>query len=1051
MENAFAFLCFDDFNDAVATQGADGAEARSNARSSHKTTGRVPTLDDSSSSEDAVHEEEDDSDSSASADTRSAVRIAGWEILYEENVWKGDMEHFPILHGMSRLKPASSKAPVSSASKPRKPGSKANLRTFTTTEKEIILDCVTFYRKHYKEALAEATGSPSRDAHISIPKLLELINNSNTTLQLKERTYMNYLAEREALKHNKDLKPKKSKGRPPKGSAQFRQELRDMLVVKVLEEERTGPKKKNGRGNVNATDPAQPVKLFERIYNTIFSLRLIAVMAVLLATSATWKASMEGTSFSDSWSRRFIIEERYVRRKITSKIRNYVVDEEEMLKRDDLIYSTLKSFPRGAVAMGDETAARADPPTHQYLFKDDADRGLRAQSPPNADERMTVTAMVAATDEGEQLPTFSIINHAGDPRADLSDVRVLTNLQRTQEGPNSAKGFSEDDGWRHRYYKVSLKMKFKKDSVARNQTFIIPFLIKESTGCIITIQTKGWMDVVRLCMYFDLVVKPFMNKKRLDKFAYVYDNCAAHTSPVVQEFAAKLGITLVMLYPNTTPVRCILDIAVNKELKRVVADLVAMEWVQQLQAYRNQVHQAHAAQEPPPPFTPLKVSIRSIIHKLREVTLSLNDANTGLSSPKYKKIFADWWIKLGFRDDAQGIRHKLKGAHHSGLEDVNYRSRVHFLSKPENAIDSAAAANSTSDPVIPNGTRTNGMRSYELLGLRFEFEERATTQQVEIDDNETDMQVDDDNETDMQVDAADPDSILAGYDQELLELDIDLKNDDHDVPVPQVGAANSDVPSNAGPSAPDQPALSCVFESKADLRANVGPKKRGEQGMITSAGEIFDLEQESVPEVYAVGTSVEGLIVNVAHPKGGRQLKKTWYQGIIQSVVKHNKSYMVLFDDGEVGETLVEELRPPQLHTFEPKVGGEVFTLFDVRAFPKEADVGKQFLDKWYHAVVQKVEYHASAAQPQYRCTVKFMDEILAAKKDLETPAEESDWLYVASHVREAFPLAIVESTKVYEEGTLRPRYNPNKRRAPAEPPAASRAHAGPHGRKNKK
>ena len=157
---------------------------------------------------------------------------------------------------------------------------------------------------------------------------------------------------------------------------------------------------------------------------------------------------------------------------------------------------------------------------------------------------------------------------------------------------------------------------------------------------------------------------------------------------------------------------------------------------------------------------------------------------------------------------------------------------------------------------------------------------------------------------------------------------------------------------------------------------------------------------------------------------------------------------MVLFDDGEVGETLVDELRPPQLHTFEPKVGGEVFALLDVHAFPKEAGVGKQFLDKWYHAVVHKVEYHASAAQPQYRCTVKFMDEILAAKKDLETPAEESDWLYVASHIREALPLAMVESTKVYEEGTLGPRYNPNKRRAPAEAPAASRAHADPHGKK---
>ncbi len=162
---------------------------------------------------------------------------------------------------------------------------------------------------------------------------------------------------------------------------------------------------------------------------------------------------------------------------------------------------------------------------------------------------------------------------------------------------------------------------------------------------------------------------------------------------------------------------------------------------------------------------------------------------------------------------------------------------------------------------------------------------------------------------------------------------------------------------------------------------------------------------------------------------------------------------MVLFDDGEVGETLVEELRPRQLHTFEPKFGGEVFTLFDVRAFPEEADVGKQFLDKWYHAVVQKVEYHASAAQPQYRCTVKFMDEILAAKKDLEIPAEESDWLYVASHIREALPLAIcmVKSTKVYEEGTLGPRYNPNKRRAPAEAPAGSRARADPRAWEKKK
>jgi len=88
--------------------------------------------------------------------------------------------------------------------------------------------------------------------------------------------------------------------------------------------------------------------------------------------------------------------------------------------------------------------------------------------------------------------------------------------------------------------------------------------LKDKKGNIVTSQVKHWMDEVRMLMYCDLVLKPFMETVG-GKLGVWMDNHSAHKTANVK---AALGtIEACYLPPNTTAALQILDLLVNGPIK----------------------------------------------------------------------------------------------------------------------------------------------------------------------------------------------------------------------------------------------------------------------------------------------------------------------------------------------------------------------------------------------------------------------------------------------------------------------------------------------------
>ena len=112
--------------------------------------------------------------------------------------------------------------------------------------------------------------------------------------------------------------------------------------------------------------------------------------------------------------------------------------------------------------------------------------------------------MLWGTADG-QMQTMFLIIKCSSQLANLSNTRVLHNLLDMD-------GFTASDGWELKTWQKDLKITIKKKE--RTVTYTIPYLIQSSTGHIITLQHRAWMDTARLCMWFDLQLGPHYAAKR---------------------------------------------------------------------------------------------------------------------------------------------------------------------------------------------------------------------------------------------------------------------------------------------------------------------------------------------------------------------------------------------------------------------------------------------------------------------------------------------------------------------------------------------------------
>ena len=271
------------------------------------------------------------------------------------------------------------------------------------------------------------------------------------------------------------------------------------------------------------------------------------------------------------------------------------------------IQEQLDDYEEDEVISSDETGVfYGAQPLNQYV-PDDARRGVA----PPSDEKARITAMLWGTCRF-MGPVFLIIK-CSSKGYDLTNTRVLQNL-------HALPGFTSSDGWTIHVWRANVKLKIKKELV--DVAVIIPYLL-HTDDHIITLQSRAWMDTVRLCMWLDLQLGPFYAKRR-GRCANVWDNCGPHGTQAVQEYAEKWGINNLPLPQNMTDVLQVMDLAVNSPVKSGIRADRCQFLFEYFQQWKVERLRAEIAKKEPPIFSPPKPTLQSGIKTLiKVVTIDL--------------------------------------------------------------------------------------------------------------------------------------------------------------------------------------------------------------------------------------------------------------------------------------------------------------------------------------------------------------------------------------------------------------------------------------------
>ena len=239
--------------------------------------------------------------------------------------------------------------------------------------------------------------------------------------------------------------------------------------------------------------------------------------------------------FSPSWVYRWLRETDLRRRRVTTSAKTLPPPDQVQSQLRE-IQERLQDFTLDEVISADETGFfYCVAPLNQYV-PESAERAVS----PAGDEKARITAMLWGTAAGNMGPEFVIIK-CSSKSFDLTKTRVLTAL-------HTLPGFTATDGWSLKVWVKTLSLKVKK--VDKDFEFKIPYLIHTDLS-IITIQHRAWMDTCRVCMWVELQLGPFYEKKR-GRCALIWDNCGPHGVAATKAICNENGVFDMPLPKNMT-------------------------------------------------------------------------------------------------------------------------------------------------------------------------------------------------------------------------------------------------------------------------------------------------------------------------------------------------------------------------------------------------------------------------------------------------------------------------------------------------------------------
>jgi hypothetical protein len=395
--------------------------------------------------------------------------------------------------------------------------------------------------------------------------------------------------------------------------------------------------------------------------NVASSFELVRAAAKETRTADQWKnnVQLQNLRFSDNWIRRWMRDMDLTRLRVTSVAKHNLPTNDEVRAHYEAIQKQIDDggYEDDDVFNPDETATRPGAaPLYQLTFKNMRGAAI------NPNSMLKFTSMLAGSAAGNMLPSFNIIKctirqtttpatTASSTRGrkvssfgDLSSSRVLDSLLKVI-------GFRNHDGWSKAMWKRSLKLKV--NGVKSSREYARPYLIHTHTGTVITVHNSGWMDSVGLCMWADVVVKPWAGGK---KKLMVWDNCPSHCVEEVIDFFKDIKVEVAFLPKNMTDKLQPMDLAVNGALKARMRKVRGEHLFRQVQK--------HNAEMPLQDFKPRPPKISDGMLMIIEATYGL------FKEQSFKENLSKTFYKVGLaKRDGEYI-------HYTGQDVIKRKGKV---------------------------------------------------------------------------------------------------------------------------------------------------------------------------------------------------------------------------------------------------------------------------------------------------------------------------------------------------------------------------------------
>jgi len=381
--------------------------------------------------------------------------------------------------------------------------------------------------------------------------------------------------------------------------------------------------------------------------NITFSHALIQKAAVLTRNEPRWDDdnNLQALTFSTTWCRRFLDDMRMTKRRVTNILKKRLPSEAEVLSQMKEIQERItkggskegdeaQPYPSSRIINCDETATHYSAQFQHQWVSVGTDRG----SAPEADDKRRFTSMIGGTASGQMLPTFNVImcTVKQDPKVpnygDLTSSTILKSIKKEA-------GFREDDGWESRVWTKTLPTKIPNLSYV---TYKRPYLIHKTNGTVVTVHNNAWMDAPGLCMWADVVVKPWAKGERV---LLVWDNCPSHKTADVANHFQNLGIELAFLPANMTDKLQPMDLNINGPLKAYMRRYRGDQCFDYMQNFQIEADKASEEGNPLPSFTPPLPRVHDGLNMLLSATKEM------FQKPQFSGGLQRIFIKVGLARD----------------------------------------------------------------------------------------------------------------------------------------------------------------------------------------------------------------------------------------------------------------------------------------------------------------------------------------------------------------------------------------------------------------